>query len=311
MMQNDLEQLYQILTSEIKGTQKKISVESCINVYLGMSSDGFIGISFMSSIPAPKLNSTKLIRIIQGKESDNTYWTSFDLLQDDIKTVFFTFCQDIIKSISNIYDEQIALNTIKKRYVTWKSLFIKANSYQTPREVVQGLYGELYFLKNYMLKKHDIRTSISSWSGPDSTNKDFSLKDKWYEIKTIGSNSQLIHISSLAQLSSSIDGRLVIIKIEDMSDEFKNDDSNISNILTYIISNITDEDLEEQFLNKIASFCLQDECINKNFDVKSMDLYIVDDKFPRLTEQNITYKEISDVKYSILINTLEKYKEQL
>lgn len=309
MMQNDLEQLYQVLANEIKGTQKKIFVKSCINVYLGISSDGFIRISFMSSIPAPKLESTKLLRITQGKEQDNIYWTSFDLLQEDSKTVFFTFCQDLIRSISNIYEEQKALNAIKNRYITWKSLFVKVNTTSIPREIVQGLYGELYFLKNYMLEKYDANTSISSWSGPDLTNKDFSLKDNWFEVKTIGTNSQFIHISSLTQLSSPIDGRLVVIKLEEMSEEFKNDNSSISAILNYIVSNINDEHLEELFLNKIANFCLQDECINKNFDVKSVNLYIVNNNFPRLTEKNILFPEIGEIKYTLIANSLEKYKE--
>lgn len=45
----------------------------------------------MSSIPAPKLDSTKLLRITQGQEEQDVYWTSFDLIQEDAKVVFLPF----------------------------------------------------------------------------------------------------------------------------------------------------------------------------------------------------------------------------
>lgn len=309
MMMTRLEQLYQTLVESSKGNQKKIPITSCLGVYLGISTEGYIRLSFMSSVPAPKLDSTKLLKITQGQEEQNVYWTSFDLTQEDAKVVFFTFCEDMIRSITDIKEEMIALAFIKKRYLTWKSMFVKANNTQISREVLQGLYGELYFLKNYMLKKYDVKTSICSWSGPNSTSKDFSLSDNWFEIKTIGNNVQNVHISSLTQLSSSIDGRLVIIKLEEMSDEFNNDNSNISVLLTQIIEQLHDEKYEELFLSKISNFCLQDEYISRNYDVKSMNIYLVNDKFPRLTEKDISYPEISEVKYALLVNSLEQYKE--
>lgn len=309
MMMTRLEQLYQTLVESSKGNQKKIPITSCLGVYLGISTEGYIRLSFMSSIPAPKLDSTKLLRITQGQEEQDVYWTSFDLIQEDAKVVFFTFCEDMIRSITDIKEEMIALTSIKKRYVTWKSMFVKANNIQLSREILQGLYGELYFLKNYMLKKYDVKTAICSWSGPNSTSKDFSLSDNWFEIKTIGNNVQNIHISSLTQLSSSIDGRLVVIKTEEMSDKFNNDDSNISVLLKQIIEQLNDEKYEELFLSKISNFCLQDDYISRNYDVKSMNIYLVNNKFPRLTEKDISYPEISEVKYTLLVNSLEQYKE--
>lgn len=309
-MKTRLEQLYQTLVEITKGNQKKVQVTSCLSVYFGISTDGYIRLSFMSSIPAPKLDSTKLLKITQGQEEQDVYWTSFDLLQEDAKVVFFTFCEDMIRSITDIKEEMVALTSIKKRYLTWKAMFINVKNSQISREVLQGLYGELYFLKNYMLEKYDTQTAISSWSGPNSTSKDFSLSDNWYEIKTIGNNVQDIHISSLTQLSSPIDGRLVVIKLEEMSDEFNNNNSNISMLLTQILEQLNDERIEELFLSKISNFDLQDEYICKNYDVKSINIYIVNDNFPRLTEKDIIYPEIGEIRYTLLVNSLEKYKEQ-
>ena len=47
------------------------------------------------------------------------------------------------------------------------------------------------------------------------------------------------------------------------------------------------------------------------FDVKSMTAYKVSGDFPRLTEKDITRPEICDVSYSLIINSLKDYTEDL
>ena len=60
--------------------------------------------------------------------------------------------------------------------------------------MIQGLFGEMYFLKNYMIPKFGINSAIFSWSGPEQTSKDFSLENNWFEIKTISAKSSLVKI---------------------------------------------------------------------------------------------------------------------
>ena len=47
------------------------------------------------------------------------------------------------------------------------------------------------------------------------------------------------------------------------------------------------------------------------FDVKSMNAYKVSGDFPRLTEKDIARPEICDVSYSLIINSLKDYMEDL
>ena len=87
-------------------------------------------------------------------------------------------------------------------------------------EKEQGLFGELYFLDKYMIPKYGVDNSINAWTGPLGYNKDFSINNTWYEIKTIGVNSTCINISSLSQLSSDIPGILTILGLKKMSEEY-------------------------------------------------------------------------------------------
>lgn len=309
----DFESMYGSLTNELSGNQKKLNIHSVIGVYYGLSKDGNYRIAFLSSSVAPKIESTKMLRVTQGEEAANTYWTCFDLLQQDAKKVFFTFCANLIDAVTDIYDEQKALYALKKRYITWKTMFKRDSSNKLSREVLQGLFGELYFMKKYLLDRFGAAVAVQAWSGPDFKSKDYAVDTEWFEVKTVGANTATVHISSLAQLSSDHDGHLIVIKAEAMSDQFSNGESSIGELFDYIFTQINDETAEGIFLSKLSAFGFDssDESFMSKFDVKSMNAYKVSGDFPRLTEKDIARPEICDVSYSLIINSLKDYMEDL
>ena len=309
----DFGSMYGSLTNELSGNQKKLNIRSVIGVYYGLSKDGNYRIAFLSSSVAPKIESTKMLRVTQGEEAANTYWTCFDLLQHDAKKVFFTFCANLIDAVTDIYDEQKALYSLKKRYITWKTMFRRDSANKLSREVLQGLFGELYFMKKYMLGRFGAAVAVQAWSGPDFKSKDYAVDAEWFEVKTVGANTTTVHISSLAQLSSNHDGHLIVVKAEAMSDQFSNGESSIEELFKYIFAQINDETAEGIFLSKLSAFGFDssDESFMSKFDVKSMTSYKVSGEFPRLTEKDITRPEICDVSYSLIINSLKDYMEDL
>ena len=308
----DFELEYKSFANEVYGNQKRMPVNSALGVYCGLSEEGNFRIAFMSVSPAPKIESTKMLRVTQGEESKKVYWTCFDLLQTDAKKVFFAFCENLIEAVTGITDEQKALNCLKKRYFTWKTMFKRDSGSTISRESLQGLYGELYFLKKYMIDKYTPDIAISAWSGPDAKSKDFSVGDEWYEVKTPGANATTVRISSLTQLSSGNPGHLVIVKVESMSDQFDNGEACVGDLFKYILDQINDETLEGIFLSKLSAygFDASDESFIAKFDVKSMNLYKVDNDFPRLAESDVPHVEICDVTYSLIINSLKPYLEE-
>lgn len=309
----DFEREYKAFVNETTGNQKRISVKSALGVYCGLSEEGNLRIAFMSRSSAPKIESTKMLKVTQGEESESVYWTCFDLLQSDARKVFFAFCTNLVEAVTEQYNEDQALLALKKRYIIWKNMFKRDSIGKVSREVLQGLFGELYFMKKYMLDRYGASVAVQSWSGPDSKSKDYAVDTEWFEIKTVGANTTTVHISSLAQLSSDYDGHLVVVKTEAMSDQFSNGESSIGELFSYILSQINDEAIEGIFLSKLSSFGFDssDESFMSKFDVKSLTLYKVSGDFPRLTESDINRAEICDVSYSLIVNSLKDYMEEL
>ncbi len=294
------------------GNQKKIPVESSVEVFFGYSSEGNLRLSFMSTISPPFIESTNILHVVQGRENQNTYWTSFDLLNTDLKEAYFSFCENMIEVIVGIEEESTALNMLRRRFLTWRKLFRKVATKEVSKEKLMGLFGELTVLKDIISPQYDVKTAIQAWGGPDMQSKDFTLSNTWYEVKTIGSNADSIQISSLSQLSSDQIGHLVVVRVETVSNEYTGKCSAIIDIVKEILQMLSDEGIEDLFIGKIKNIGI--DVLGKEtsikFDVKSIKSYKVTDDFPKITRENVPYPEITDVKYTISISAIDHFAEE-
>lgn len=307
----NFEEYYKSLTQQSSGNQRKIPVNAPVGVFYGLSSEGYLRLSILSLYGGPKMESTRQLRVTQGEESQGVYWTCFDLLNKEAEPVFYSFCSNLLEAIEGASDEHDALNRLKIRYIIWKSLFKKESTGNVPFEIVQGLFGELYFMKKYMFGKHGIPASVRAWSGPEALSKDYAIGKDWYEVKTVGANSSYVHISSAAQLSSDVPGHLVVIRVERMASEFSNGESCILELFESILQSASAETIENIFSAKVASYGINisDPAFSAKFDVKDLKIYSVTDGFPRITINRIPYPEITNVSYDISIAAIKRFAE--
>ncbi len=308
----DFRDIYKNLSNQMKGNQRKITVDSCIEVFFGYSIEGKLRLSFMSKTTHPAIESTTILRVVQGRENKDTYWTSFDLLNEDMKEAYFSFCENLIDSIIGIRGESEALNLLIRRFISWKKLFQKVSGNDISREKVMGAFGELIALKDIVGPQYGINTAIKAWGGPDMQSKDFTLNDTWYEVKTISSTADSIHVSSLSQLSSNNVGHLIVIHVESVSPEFNTKSSAIIDIIKGILLKISDENIENLFIKKIQGIGIDvfGKEITYRFDIKSIKSYRVEEGFPRLTLDNVPYSEITDVNYFISEAAIGRFTEE-
>ena len=308
----DYKELFETLSEQMAGNQKKVRVDSCIEVFFGYSFNGNLRLSFLSTIVPPIIESTSILNVVQGRETPDTYWTSFDLLNANLKDAYFSFCENLIDSIIGFSDEALALSVLKRRFLTWKKLFQKTSERVVSKETLMGLFGELLALKDIITPKYGVNTAIRAWEGPNLQSKDFTVNDTWYEVKTVGANTDSIQIASVAQLSSDKDGHLVVICVEAVSQEFNGNASSILDLIKDILSFVFDESIENVLVRKIQSFGI--DVFGKEtaikFDVKSITTYTVADGFPRITEKNVPFTEITDVHYIISRAAISRFSEE-
>ncbi len=289
--------------------QKKIHAKCALGIYYGVTTEGYLRLAFMSTIQPGNISSTKYIRVTQGKESDEVYWTCFDLINGLTKKVYYTFCEDIASAALNATTESEALKEVENRYYAWKSMF-KNKRVMSP-ESIQGLYGELTFLYKNLIPQFGASSAVEAWGGPDGNSKDFSIGNEWYEIKTTLTSANTIKISSIAQLSAKDPGRLVVCFVEKMASEFEDGMATIFDLVELILLQIETNEVKELFINKLMKygFDIEDNENKEKFKFSHFNIYKVDDKFPRLREEDIIYPEIIQVSYQLDVHAIDKYKE--
>lgn len=302
---------FNLLNRSIKDTQYPISTEGAIKAYYGISNEGFFRISFLSTSSVGIKGTTKAISIVDGATSNGNYWTCFDLKNDDLLSVFCSFGEDMISCIEKESNETMAASKLRFRFNTWVALFRKT---RTPlsEEKAKGLFGELYFMKTTLIDRYGYPKTISSWSGPEQYSKDYAIDDTWYEIKTVAVGSAVAKISSLQQLSSDVDGHLVVIRVEEMAPTYNGSDSSINNLLQSIISSIEDNETKDLFLDKISNYGydFSDDLGNKKYAVKRVEKYRVDASFPVLRERDIKSNAVNNVSYELILKLIKDWLEE-
>lgn len=292
----------------------KIKIEeSPVGIYCGVKENGLPCLAFMSQHPPLTIESTQYLQVTQWSENNSVYWSRFDLGLGNARTVFYSLCIDLIKASVGCNNDEQAMNAIKNKYMIWRKMFRKAKGSMT-EESYKGMFGELYFLKHYLWPQIGLSNAIRSWSGPDLTAKDYSYKEDWYEVKTISTNSNSVSISSLIQLESVTSGHLVVVRVEQMSSEYNEGDYCVEKIISDIMRSVDDEEVKDLFINKILSYGYDfDECENTfhRYRVANGKFYLVDNNFPRITTDSVSYKEVIKVTYSLALDGIQKYTEDI
>ncbi len=307
----DFEKLYLELETEMKGNQKRLPVHSSVKVFYGISAAGFYRLAFLSSAKPPQIPSTKSLKVSSGQESKDVFWTCFDLVNATAKPVFFALCEDLLAVVEKNQVEKESLTALKNRFFAWQNMF-KQDSSLLPEEKIVGLLGELYFLKNFMIPKLGTDVAIDSWSGPDGASKDFSTTATWFEIKSVSLSTNNVKISSISQLSSPIPGFLVLIRYEPMSEQYDAPESNLYPLFKSIMALIDNDATKGKFISKLIAygFDITGESYRKKYRIATTTYYEVKPGFPRLTEADLKFPEIDKVSYTLLINSLERFKAE-
>lgn len=286
--------------------------ESPLNIFCGIREESLPSIAFMTQNPPLLIESTQYLKVSQWGENSNTYWSSFDLQLLNARTIFYSLCIDLIRASEGASSDEEAMLAVKNRYMIWRKMFRKSSNPMSLEEY-QGLYGELYFLLFKLEPKVGIQNAVKAWSGANRTAKDFALNEDWYEIKTISVNSQEVKISSLAQLEDDNAGRLVVVKVEKMAEEFDNGNATVEHLVSTILDKIDDVQLRDFFLEKVALYGYSadiDENIFPKYKVTTVNSYIVDEGFPKITSRDVQHPEIGKVSYTISLNGIACYLEE-
>lgn len=282
--------------------------EKAHNMFIGKDEEGRFCFEFRGSFTPVKLIGSKPLAVNQYKDKETSYILRFSLEQDELLGCFAAFGEDLISAAQDITDENLIYHILSDRFQAWKKLFKSDRSRLTEPEIM-GLIGELLFLKEKAIPKWGESIALDSWMGPEKTHKDFSCDNEWFEIKTINSGKETVHISSIEQLDSDMPGCLYVYSFEKMSPSY---DGLIINKLIRNILDSLETHQKDIFLNKLVylGFDFSPEYDNLVFRKVTENCYLVDSDFPRL-KRNLLPLAISKCQYDVILTEIEPFKTSL
>lgn len=303
MNRNEIENKINLITQNSQYI--RVSDSHPLELYIGKNEKGYPTLRYNGIFQPVKIVGNSILEIKQVKTA-NYISILFSYTSKENFSLFYNFCEDIINQTSDYFGNDGYIEIVN-RYNQWKKMFYGNSKTLSENEVI-GLIGELLFLKDYCFPIYGISIGLNGWSGPEPTHKDFSYKNEWYEIKSINSFKNIVTISSIEQLDSLIEGKLVVYSFEKMSPSF----NGISlNALVGMVSNMiqyeTDKDIFFEKLKQVG-YSYNEVYDNYVYNMINVDKYVVNAEFPKIKAEDLP-NGIGKVQYEILLSLIEKFKE--
>ena len=284
-----------------------VSENHRVELYIGHDEQNRPALKFRGHFTPDRMPGTAIIAVQQFRGQDfNTL--IFSLLDSAAETVFLRFCEDIVDLTATIVDASTCYRLIRDRYLLWKRLFVNARRELLSESQILGLIGELLFLKDYVVQHYGLRDGLYSWSGPESTHKDFSCGNDWYEVKTTTNNT--VKISSLEQLDSESAGTLVIYSMEKMSPQYNG--IKLNELVAKVKGLLQQEaELYDAFVDLLANlgYSIRDEYDNYVYQKRELSFYTVDGDFPRIARSDVSPAIVKGT-YDLDIPQLSPFKRE-
>ena len=177
-----------------------------MDFFYGKDYQGNYMFTFRGKIAGEKLpKPTRLAGIdITLVERENGIWELFMRLIDSTQVdIFKALCTNLMSATRNLKRSQdgAGIQIILNRLKRWQELLKARKEKLLSQSQIIGLFGELLFLKEFLLTRLSPMDALMVWRGPYGDEHDFLIGSWMIEVKTqLISSDRKLHISSVDQL---------------------------------------------------------------------------------------------------------------
>lgn len=305
-MNNDtLDKIKDLLEHAQLEAYSRYDGEHPLDIFLGIDDQGRKSLVVTLKANRERVVSSKTIAVDFFKRNDGRNSLRFSLEDDDLRDIFYKFCEDIIESTrgSSLSD---GFSPIVRRWETWITFFQRTALPLSESEII-GLIGEIHFLQTVMIEKYGTDRALEAFIGIDKAHKDFEIDDTWYEVKTIHNGVRTVKISSIEQLDADTTGKLEVITLDQGT---PSTDSNIT--INSIVRQFREQLNQTQLIDfdeklRKANYIEDERYDDYNYLFIKRDEYEVAGDFPRIMSGALPIG-ITKATYEIDISAIQQYK---
>lgn len=256
------------------------------------------------------LQATRGLQINLSSVSGNRYELQIMLTDDELAEVFTPLISDIAEVVRDVPTAESAAEAAVRRFVHWQRLLRAVSREGLARQARCGLFGELYFLLDYVLDTVDQPTAVSSWTGPRQTNQDFQLPGAAIEVKATTARSPgTVQIASERQLDTAGATPLILVHIV-LDDRQRGLGTTLNALADEIRARLTSPSASQRFENLLVQAGYlpnqRDLYDHERYTLRHTDFWAVQDGFPRLIEADLP-PGVGNCAYTIDVSALSSY----
>lgn len=230
----------------------------------------------------------------------------------DFKDLFDDLILSIYSKINLISEPIKASEEFIKTFYKWALFFEDKKVKKLGEEQIQGLFGELFVLSEYLEKSNrsTINSVLTSWRGLYDAANDFEFDLKNVEVKTKKESNLFVKISSEYQLEkeSDKDLELLIVTVKLDLIEGKSIHDILLEVVKLVRANLGDLSILYHALNQkgLTIENLKQYNNHRFIVIKTESFDAGNDDFPKLSISNIV-SAVSNLKYKLRVIKLDEF----
>ncbi|HUT09608.1 MAG TPA: PD-(D/E)XK motif protein [Thermoguttaceae bacterium] len=225
--------------------------------------------------------------------------------------IFTRLVDDIVQRLVETTDDSESVVEMTNRLKVWQWFMEKAGTEGLRQEAQRGLYGELLFLRDYLLTHLSPLAAIQAWVGPSGGNQDFQWARRACEVKTTAAkHHQKLRIANELQLDTRAVNVLWVyhLSLDARRGSGETLPEAIDSIQTAIAHDALAVEHFTALLLESGYHPAQAERYHSTgYTVRNATFYHVTDGFPRITEDQLP-NGVGDVSYSVSVTECQHFK---
>jgi len=292
--------------------KRRLNPDSPFDLFLALEKPGnrrmLLLSTSLSNVPDtssfPQSKGFKIQVVSIPEDTDNHINLELLLTDSRYSDIFSILVNDIIDHIDEEIDEVLMIKSFIERLIKWQQFLERYGDEGLGEKAQRGLYGELWFLKKYMIPLLGISEGIDSWKGPSGSAQDFQYSNCAVEVKTtVSKQHQTISISNEHQLDDQGLYKLFLQYISLI--ESKSNGETLSTIVEdirkLISSNPVSSRKMDELLIKAGYLKIHADRYNrKSYMIRSSNIFEIQEGFPRIIGSDLR-NGVGDVHYSISV----------
>jgi Putative PD-(D/E)XK family member, (DUF4420) len=258
----------------------------------------------------PSSRSFVMNRIALQQDSEEYATLQLVLTNPRHKDIFTTLVQDIVDSLTLISEERAAVSEFITRVKRWQTFLEKNNPEGLSEIAQQGLYGELWFLRQVVFPNLESVKGLRCWTGPKATQQDFQFSGCAVEVKTTSSKQhQTLLIASERQLDDTGIGTIILLhlSLDVRQGQGETLPEIVASVRSLIANNAIAKDELENLLFEVGYLDSQTSRYEDiSYTIRESNYFKVREDFPRIIESDLR-NGIGDVRYTISVAECKRF----